>query len=114
MIFVKSDQDTENGKPPSERLFTEMARYNEELVKAGVLLAAEGLHPSSRGARVHFTPEGTTVVDGPFAASGELVAGFWMIDVKSREEAVAWARRSPCEPGAVIEVRQVFESGEPS
>jgi hypothetical protein len=111
MMLVKADARSEAGELPGEDLLTEMMKYNEELVKAGVLLAGEGLHPSSRGARVNFAGDKRTVVDGPFAETKELVAGFWLIQVKSREEAVEWAKRCPNPmPGreGQIEIRQVF------
>ena len=111
MMLVKADASSEAGDLPGEELMAEMTRYNEELVKAGVLLAGEGLHPSSRGARVFYSGDRRTVVDGPFAETGELVAGFWLIQVKSREEAVEWAKRCPNPmPGreGQIEIRQVF------
>lgn len=111
MMLVKADARSEAGDLPGEELLTEMTRYNEELVKAGVLLAGEGLHPSSKGARVFFSDDRRTVVDGPFVETKELVAGFWLIQVKSREEAVEWAKRCPNPmPGreGQIEIRQVF------
>ena len=112
MVMVKSDETTENGAMPTEEDFTAMGRYNEELVKAGVLLAGEGLHPSSKGARIKFTDGKPTVIDGPFAEAKELIAGFWLIDVKSKEEAVEWMKRMPCTEGVEtnIEIRQVFEA----
>jgi hypothetical protein len=114
MILIKATADTEAGRPPSEGLIAAMGKYNEELVKAGVLLAAEGLQPSSKGARVRFSGQGTTVVDGPFAETKEMIAGFWLIDVKSKDEAVEWVKRVPGDPENPdaeyeIEVRQVFE-----
>jgi len=112
LMMVKASRDTEAGVLPGEDLLAAMGKYNEELAKAGVLLAAEGLHPTSRGARVRFTEEGRTVVDGPFTEGKELVAGFWLIQAKSRDEAVEWARRCPNPtPGSEgeIEIRQVFE-----
>ncbi|MBA5607865.1 YciI family protein [Duganella sp. FT3S] len=111
MIIVKATADSEAGKMPSQQLLTEMGKYNEQLVNAGVLLAAEGLHPSSRGARVKFEGNQRTVVDGPFAETKELIAGFWLIQVKSREEAIEWVRRcpKPFEGDSEIEIRQVFE-----
>lgn len=111
MILVKANADSEAGTLPSAEELAEMGRYNEELVKAGVLLAGEGLHPSSKGARVRFSGSERTVVDGPFAETGELLAGFWLIQVKSREEALEWVRRIPFREGEV-EVRQVFESAD--
>ena len=115
MMMVKADRNTEAGVLPGEDLLAAMGKYNEELAKAGVLLAAEGLHPSSRGARVRFTERGRTVVDGPFTEAKELVAGFWLIQAKSRDEAVEWARRCPNPtPGSEgeIEIRQVFEAAD--
>lgn len=109
MMIVRADEKTEAGVMPTEQELAEMGRYNEELVKAGILLAGEGLHPSSRGARVVFDGGKPTVVDGPFAETKELIAGYWLIQVKSREEAVEWARRVPFQNG-VIELRQVFEA----
>ena len=113
MIIVKADAKSESGEMPSERLLTEMGKYNEELVKAGVLLAGEGLHPSSKGARVRFSGTKRTVVDGPFAETKDLVAGFWLIEVSSKEEAIEWVKRAPNPfPGteSEIEIRQVFEA----
>jgi hypothetical protein len=112
MILVKADADTEAGVLPSEELLTAMGRYNEELVKAGVLLAGEGLHPSSKGARVRFSGGRTTVIDGPFAETKELIAGFWLIQVRSRDEAIEWVKRVPTNPEVdeEIEIRQVFEA----
>jgi hypothetical protein len=109
MMLVKASDDSEAGVMPSEGELAEMGQFNEELVKAGVLLAGEGLHPTSRGARVKFSGGNPTVTDGPFTEAKELVAGFWMIQVKSREEAVEWARRVPFQEGE-IEIRQVFEA----
>jgi hypothetical protein len=112
MILVKANKDTEAGVLPSEELLTEMGKYNEELAKAGVLLAGEGLHPSSKGARVRFSAEKRTVIDGPFTEAKELIAGFWLIQVKSKEEAIEWVKRVPNPTGdeAEIEIRQVFEA----
>jgi hypothetical protein len=112
MLLVKADKDTEAGVLPSEELLTAMGKYNEELVKAGVLLAGEGLHPSSKGARVKFSGDKRTVIDGPFTEAKELIAGFWLIDVKSKEEAIEWVKRCPNPTGAEseIEIRQVFEA----
>ena len=111
MVMVKANEDSEAGKMPSQELLTAMGRYNEELVKAGVMLAGEGLHPSSRGARVRFSGTERTVVDGPFAETKELVAGFWLIQVKSWEEAIEWVKRipNPTEGESEVELRQVFE-----
>jgi hypothetical protein len=113
MLIVKADKNSEAGIMPDERLLTEMGKYNEDLVKAGVLLAGEGLHPSSKGARVRFSGDKRTVIDGPFAETRELVAGFWLIQVKSKEEAIEWVKRCPNPmPGteSEIEIRQVFEA----
>jgi len=110
MILVKADKNSEAGVLPDETLLTEMGKFNEELAKAGVLLAAEGLHPSSKGARVKFSGGKQTVIDGPFTETKELVAGFWLWQVKSKEEAIEWVKRAPFGPGAEIEVRQVFEA----
>jgi len=112
MVLVKADKNTEAGALPDEKLLTEMGKFNEELVKAGVLLAGEGLHPSSKGARVRFSGAQRTVIDGPFAETKELVAGFWLWEVKSREEAIEWVKRCPNPTGAEaeIEIRQVFEA----
>ena len=112
MVMVKATKDSENGVMPSKSLLEEMGKYNEELVKAGVLLAGEGLHPSSRGKRVRFSGKQRTVLDGPFAETKELVAGFWLIQVKSMEEAVEWVKRcpNPFDEDSEIEIRQVFEA----
>jgi hypothetical protein len=111
MIIVKASPESEAGKLPSEKLLTEMGKYNEELVKAGVMLAGEGLQPSSKGARVQFSGSKRTVVEGPFAETKELIAGFWLIQVKSKEEAIEWVKRcpNPMESDSEIEIRQVFE-----
>ena len=111
MVIVKANKDTEAGVMPSEQLLTDMTRFNEELVKAGVMLAGEGLHPSSRGARVKFAGDKRTVVDGPFAETKELVAGFWIWQVKSKEEAIEWAKRCPNPTGeeGELELRQIME-----
>ena len=109
MILVKASADSEAGVMPGTELLTEMGRYNEELVKAGVLLAGEGLHPSSNGARVRFDGGERTVTSGPFGNTEELVAGFWLIQVRSREEAIEWVKRIPFRDGEV-EIRQVFEA----
>ena len=113
MVIVKADKNSEAGIMPEEKLLAEMGKYNDELVKAGVMLAGEGLHPSSKGARVRFSGSKRTVIDGPFAETKELVAGFWLIDVKSKEEAIEWVKRAPNPmPGteSEIEIRQVFET----
>ncbi|AKF82983.1 YciI family protein [Myxococcus fulvus] len=111
MVIVKADKDSEAGVMPDEKLMTEMGKYNEELVKAGVLLAGEGLHPSSKGVRVRFSGTSRTVIDGPFAETKELVAGFWLFQVKSKEEAIEWVKRcpNPMLGESEIEIRQVFE-----
>ncbi len=113
MVLVKANADSEAGVLPSPELLQAMGKYNEELVKAGVLLAGEGLHPSSKGARVRFDGDSRTVIDGPFAETKELVAGFWLFQVRSREEAIEWVKRAPNPmPGTVteIEIRQVFDA----
>ena len=112
MVIIKANSDSEAGAMPSERLLTEMGKYNEELVKAGVLLAGEGLHPSSRGARVRFSGAKRTVIDGPFQETKELIAGFWLIQVKSKEEAIEWVKRipNPDDEESEVEIRQVFEA----
>ena len=112
MLMVKATNESEAGVMPSEELLTEMGKYNEELVKAGVMLAGEGLHPSSKGARVRFSGKDRTVIDGPFAETKELVAGFWLIQVKSKEEAIEWVKRcpNPMNEESEIEIRQVFEA----
>jgi len=114
MIIVKATKDSEAGVMPDEKLLKDMMKYNEELIKGGVMLAGEGLHPSSKGARVKFSGTNRTVVDGPFAETKELIAGYWMWNVKSREEAIEWVKRCPNPmPGeSEIEIRQVFESPE--
>src|ERR1700693_5905673 len=106
MILLKADKNTEAGVLPSEKLLTEMGKYNEELVKAGVMLAGEGLQPSSKGARVKFSGAKRTVIDGPFTETKELIAGFWLWEVKSREEAIEWAKRIPNPTGedGVVEI----------
>ena len=109
MVLVKGNEDTEAGVMPTEAELAEMTTFNEELAKAGVMLAGEGLHPSSKGVRIRFDGKERTVIDGPFAESKELVAGFWILDVKSREEVVEWVKRAPFREGEV-EIRQVFEA----
>ena len=114
MVLVKATMDSEAGVMPNEQMLTDMGRYNEELVKAGVMLAGEGLHPSAKGARVRFSGAARTVIDGPFTETKELVAGFWLWQVRSMDEAIEWARRCPnphpedCE----IEIRPVFEAAD--
>ena len=112
MIIVKATKESEAGVMPSEKLLTEMGKFNEELVKAGIMLAGEGLQPSSRGARVNFSGSKRTVVDGPFAETKELIAGFWLWQVKSLDEAIEWVKRcpNPMEGKSEIEIRQVFEA----
>lgn len=112
MLLVKASAESEAEVLPTPQLLTEMAHYNEELVKAGVLLAGEGLRASSHGARVKFSGEKRTVIDGPFSETKELIAGFWIIEVKSKEEAIEWVKRAPNPTGeeSVIEIRQVFEA----
>jgi hypothetical protein len=112
VVMVKATKDSEAGKMPDTRLLEEMTRFNEELVKAGIMLAGEGLHPSSKGVRVRFSGDTRTVIDGPFAETKELVAGFWIWQVKSLEEAIQWVKRCPNpHPGeSEIEIRQVFEA----
>jgi hypothetical protein len=113
MIIVKASKDSEAGKMPSQELLAAMGKYNEELVKAGIMLAGEGLHPSSKGARVRFSGDRRTVIDGPFVETKELIAGFWLWQVKSKEEAIEWVTRCPNPmPGneGEIEIRQVFEN----
>ena len=114
MILIKADKNTEAGVLPDQKLLTEMGKFNEELVKAGVMLAGEGLHPSSKGVRVRFSGDKRTVVDGPFAETKELIAGYWLWQVKSKEEAIAWVKRcpNPLEGDAEIEIRQVFEASD--
>ena len=109
MVIVKANKDSEAGVMPTQELLTEMGKFNEELVKAGVMQAGEGLHPSSKGARVKFSGGKTTVTDGPFAETKELVAGYWMWQVKSKQEAIEWLKRAPFED-TEVEIRQVFEA----
>ncbi|MBB3121304.1 YciI family protein [Pseudoduganella violacea] len=109
MIIVKANARSEAGDMPSEETLTQMGRFNEELVGAGVLLAGEGLHPSSRGARIRYQGKERVVVDGPFSETKELVAGFWLIQVKSLDEAVEWMKRAPMDDGSEVEIRRVFE-----
>jgi hypothetical protein len=110
MVLVKANKDSEAGVMPSQELLTEMGKFNEELVKAGVMLAGEGLQPSSKGARVKFSGNKRTVTDGPFAETKELVAGYWLWQVRSKEEALEWLKRAPFRDGEVVEIRQVFEA----
>lgn len=110
VVIVKADKDTEAGVMPTEQQLRDMGNFNDELVKAGIMLAGEGLHPSSRGARVRFSGSKRTVIDGPFAETKELVAGFWLIQVKSLDEAVEWMKRAPMAGDTELEIRQVFEA----
>jgi hypothetical protein len=109
MVLVKASEESEAGVMPSEELLTEMGKYNEDLAKAGVMLAGEGLHPTSKGKRVRFSGKERTVIDGPFAETKELLAGFWLIQARSMDEALEWVKRAPFDGGTEIEVRQVFE-----
>jgi len=112
MVVVKASKDSEAGKMPSEKLLAEMTKYNEELARAGVMLAGEGLHPSAKGARVRFSGNSRTVIDGPFAATKELIAGFWLWQVSSMQEAIDWLKRcpNPHDEDTEVEIRQVFEA----
>ena len=110
MVIVKASKESEAGVLPTKKLLTEMGKYNEELVKAGIMLAGEGLHASSKGKRVKFAEGKRTVIDGPFTEAKDLVAGFWLWQVRSMEEAVEWLKRAPFTPGDEIEIRQVFEA----
>ena len=112
MVLIKATKDSEAGVMPSQQLLTEMGKFNEELVKAGVMLAGEGLHPTSKGARVKFSGSKRTVIDGPFAETKELLAGFWLWQVKSKEEAIEWVKRcpNPHNEETEVEIRQVFEA----
>jgi hypothetical protein len=114
LILIKANEESEAGVMPSEELLTEMGKFNEELVNAGIMLAGEGLHPSSKGARVRFSGGKTTVVDGPFAEVKELIAGYWLWQVRSKEEAIEWVRRIPNPEGrdGEVEIRQVFEESD--
>jgi hypothetical protein len=109
MVLVKANKDSEAGVMPSEQELTEMGKFNEELVKAGAMLAGEGLHPSSKGARIRYNGSEKTVIDGPFAETKELIAGFWILQLKSLEEAIEWLKRAPFKEGE-IEIRRVFEA----
>ena len=110
MVIVKADQVSEAGVMPSQKLLAEMGKFNEELAKAGVLLAAEGLQPTSKGKRVKFSGANRTIIDGPFTETKELIAGFWLWQVRSMEEAVEWLKRAPFDGGTDVEIRQVFEA----
>jgi hypothetical protein len=112
MVIVKADNKTEAGAMPTKQELTAMGKFNEELVKAGVMLAGDGLHPTSKGKRVRFSGQQRTVIDGPFAETKELIAGFWLWQVKSIDEAVEWLKRAPFEGGAEVEIRPVFEAAD--
>ena len=112
MVIVKANKDSEAGVLPDEKILTEMGKFNEQLVKAGVMLAGEGLQPSSKGARVRFQGNKRTVIDGPFAETKELVAGFWLWQVKSKQEAIEWLKRAPFDEDTEVEIRQVFETAD--
>jgi hypothetical protein len=109
MVIVKADKDSEAGKMPSTEMLTAMGKFNEEMTKAGVMLAGEGLHPTSKGARIKYAGS-PAVTHGPFAVTNDLVCGFWLIEVKSKEEAIEWMKRAPFDGGAEIEIRQVFSA----
>ena len=109
MVFVKASKESEAGQMPSEKILSDMGKFNEELAKAGVMLAGEGLHPTSKGKRVKFSGSQRTVIDGPFAETKELIAGFWLWEAKSMDEAVEWLKRAPFDGGTEVEIRQVFE-----
>jgi hypothetical protein len=110
MIIVPGNKDSEAGVLPDQKILTEMGKYNEELSKAGVMLAGEGLQPSSKGVRIKFSGGKPSVIDGPFAETKELVAGFWLWQVKSKEEAIEWLKRAPFDGGTEVEIRQIFEA----
>jgi hypothetical protein len=110
MVIVKANKESEAGQMPSRKVLTEMGKFNEELVKAGVMLAADGLHPTSKGKRVRFSGADRTVIDGPFTETKELLAGFWLWQVKSMDDAVAWLKRAPFDGGTEVEIRPVFEA----
>jgi hypothetical protein len=109
MVMVPANKESEAGILPDTKLFEEMDRFNEEMVKAGVMLAGEGLHPTSRGARITFSGGKTAVIDGPFTESKELIAGFWILQAKSKDEVIAWMRRAPFGEGVTIEIRQIYD-----
>ncbi len=110
MVIVPASKESEAGVLPDEKILADMGKFNEEMVKAGVMLAGEGLHPSSKGARIKFSDGKTAVTDGPFTESKELIAGFWLIHVKSKDEAITWMKRAPFGGGVELEIRQVFEA----
>jgi hypothetical protein len=109
MVLVPASKESEAGVLPDEKILSAMGKFNEEMVKAGVMLAAEGLHATSKGARIRYSGDKTTVTDGPFTESKELIAGFWLIQAKNKDEAIAWMKRAPFGGGVEIEIRQVFE-----
>jgi hypothetical protein len=112
MVIVKANEESEAGIMPSEKILADMGKYNEELVKAGIMLEGEGLHPTSKGKRVKFSGTNRIVTDGPFAETRELIAGYWLWKVKSMDEAVEWLKRAPFDGGTEIEIRQVFEAAD--
>jgi len=112
MVIVKADKNSEAGVMPTQQLLADMGKFNEELVKAGVMLAGDGLHPTSKGKRVRFSGQQRTVIDGPFAETKELIAGYWLWQVKSIEEAVEWLKRAPFDGGTEVEIRPVFEAAD--
>jgi hypothetical protein len=112
MVIVKADKNSEAGVMPTQQLLADMGKFNEELVKAGVMLAGDGLHPSSKGKRIRFSGHQRTIIDGPFAETKELIAGYWMWQVKSIEEAVEWLKRAPFDGGTEVEIRPVFEAAD--
>ena len=112
MVIVKASKESEAGEMPSEQILSDMGNYNEQLVKAGIMLAGDGLHPSSKGKRVRFSGTSRTVIDGPFAETKELIAGFWIWQVKSMDEAVEWLKRAPFDGGTELEIRPIFESSD--
>jgi len=112
MVIVKADQNSEAGVMPTRELLADMGKFNEELVKAGVMLAGDGLHPTSKGKRVRFSGQQRTVIDGPFSETKELIAGYWLWQVKSIEEAVEWLKRAPFDGGTEVEIRPVFEAAD--
>jgi len=112
MMIVKASKESEAGALPTRELVAAMGKFNEEMIKAGVMLSGEGLHPSSKGARIAYSGQKRTVTDGPFSQTGELASGFWVINVKSKEEALDWAKRVPFTNGEVVEIRQIFEASD--
>jgi hypothetical protein len=116
MVIVKASKESEEGVLPTEKELAEMGRFNEEMVKAGIMVAGEGLQPSSKGARIRFSGDKRTVIDGPFAETKELIAGYWIIQVASKQEAIEWMKRCPCPmpnaPDSELEIRQIFELGD--